>query len=48
MMPALLKEPLQRHLEKVRALHEADIKEGFGRVYLPFALERKYPNAPLE
>lgn len=48
MMPALLKEPLQNHLEKVKALHEADIKAGLGRVYLPFALEKKYPNAAFE
>jgi site-specific recombinase XerD len=29
----------------VRALHERDISEGFGQVYLPFALARKYPKA---
>jgi len=29
-------------------LHEQDLKEGFGRVYLPFALARKYPNAERE
>ncbi len=47
-LPASLKEPLQRHLAKVKALHEQDLKEGFGQVYLPFALERKYPNANRE
>jgi len=45
MLPDSLKEPLKRHFEKVKALHEADLKAGFGRVYLPFALKRKYPNA---
>jgi integron integrase len=40
--------PLQRHLETVRTLHERDIAEGFGSVYLPFALSKKYPNADLE
>jgi integron integrase len=45
MLPESLKEPLQRHLEKVKALHEKDLKAGFGEVYLPFALERKYPKA---
>jgi len=45
MLPASLKKPLQRHLAKVKAIHEADLKAGFGRVYLPFALQRKYPNA---
>ena len=41
----VLKEPLQRHLIRVKTLHEQDLKEGFGQVYLPFALARKYPNA---
>lgn len=43
MLPTSLKTPLQRHLVKVRALHQRDLKEGFGRVYLPYALEKKYP-----
>lgn len=41
-------EPLRTHLAKVRQLHENDIAAGFGRVYLPNALEHKYPNANLE
>ncbi|MGH8500637.1 MAG: tyrosine-type recombinase/integrase, partial [Methylococcales bacterium] len=40
--------PLQRHLESVRNLHEKDLADGFGRVYLPYALERKYPNGSKE
>ncbi len=48
MLPNKLHEPLQRHLERVRLLHEADLQEGFGAVHLPFALARKYPNAPRE
>ena len=40
--------PLQRHLQSVRTIHERDLEEGFGRVYLPYALERKYPKAPGE
>jgi len=32
----------------VRRLHEVDLKAGFGGVYLPYALERKYPNANRE
>ncbi len=40
--------PLQRHLETVRTVHERDLAEGFGSVYLPFALSRKYPNADRE
>lgn len=46
MLPDRLVEPLKQHLQKVRALHEKDLEEGFGAVYLPFALERKYPAAP--
>ena len=40
--------PLQRHLQSVRTIHERDLEEGYGRVYLPYALERKYPKAPEE
>ena len=45
MLPHRLVEPLQIQLASARALHESDLREGFGRVYLPFALARKYPNA---
>jgi integron integrase len=38
--------PLRRHLEHVRSIHEKDLNDGFGEVYLPYALARKYPNAP--
>lgn len=48
MLPDALVEPLKQHLQKVKALHQKDLKEGFGAVYLPFALERKYPAAPRE
>jgi len=48
MLPRILFEPLQRHLEYVKSLHERDLREGFGEVYLPFALDRKYPNAGKE
>jgi len=41
-------EPLMRHLETVRTTHERDLAAGFGEVYLPYALERKYPNANRE
>lgn len=37
--------PLQRHLEGVRMVHTKDLADGFGEVYLPYALERKYPHA---
>jgi integron integrase len=45
MLPDIVIEPLSRHLEKVKKLHEIDLQAGFGKVYLPYALERKYPNA---
>ena len=44
-LPDPLIEPLKRQIEQVRIIHEEDTSEGFGEVYLPFALERKYPNA---
>lgn len=37
-LPGRLVAPLTRHLDYVKALHERDLAEGFGEVYLPFAL----------
>src|SRR5882762_4826172 len=48
MLPVNLAAPLERHLAKVKAQHEQDLEDGFGEVYLPDALERKYPNAARE
>lgn len=48
MLPVNLAQPLGRHLLKVKALHEEDIEAGLGRVYLPHALQRKYPKAERE
>jgi len=47
-LPDSLKAELKAHLERVRLLHEKDLAEGFGRVMLPHALARKYPNADRE
>lgn len=47
-LPRALAGPLVRHLERVKALHERDLSEGFGAASLPFALVRKYPNAERE
>lgn len=47
-LPQSVQEPLQTHLLKVRQLHERDLAEGYGDVYLPNALARKYPNAGRE
>lgn len=41
-------EPLKTHLEKVKKLHEEDLAKGHGEVYLPHALDVKYPNAARE
>lgn len=48
MLPRTLAEPLRREVERARQLHQADLGEGFGAVWLPFALARKYPSAPRE
>ena len=48
MLPRVLVVPLREHLAKVRGLHRKDIADGFGEVYLPDALDRKYPNAGRE
>ncbi len=45
MLPQSLSLPLREHLVRVKALHARDLEAGFGRVYLPYALARKYPNA---
>jgi integron integrase len=47
-LPDALKPSLKEHLERVRLVHQNDVAKGYGRVYLPYALERKYPNASLE
>src|SRR5436189_2744485 len=39
---------LENHLQKVKVLHDQDLAVGHGAVYLPYALERKYPNAARE
>jgi integrase len=47
-LPTAVIAPLSRHLEAVKRQHVADLARGLGRVVLPFALDRKYPNAPTE
>lgn len=48
MLPEQLKEPLKKHLRGVWRTHQADLAEGWGHVWLPEALQRKYPNASAE
>ena len=45
MLPQVIIAPLQNHLRRVQALHQRDLADGYGRVELPDALSRKYPNA---
>ncbi len=47
-LPEKVKKPLKEHLKKVEKIHETDLKVGFGMVYLPYALEKIYPNANKE
>jgi len=47
-LPDSLIAPLQEHLQRVKRLHEQDLARGYGSVYLPYALDRKYPNASRE
>ncbi|HIQ01624.1 MAG TPA: integron integrase, partial [Anaerolineales bacterium] len=39
---------LQEHLRHVKRVHEEDLDRGYGSVYLPYALEHKYPKASRE
>jgi integrase len=39
---------LQNHLSKAKGIHENDLANGYGEVYMPYALARKYPNAARE
>jgi integron integrase len=48
MLPAAVREPLAKHLDVIKRLHQRDLERGLGRVALPNALERKYPNAGKE
>jgi len=47
-LPDSLAEAVQRQLARTKMLHEEDLRRGYGRVYLPYALERKYPNAAMD
>lgn len=47
-LPKSITEQLHSHLERVRELHKKDLEAGYGEVYLPDSLSRKYPNAAKE
>ncbi len=44
-LPQNLREEIIRQVAAVKSLHHKDLEEGFGEVYIPEALARKYPNA---
>jgi len=48
MLPTRLVASLRAQVEYARDLHRADLADGFGAVWLPFALARKYPDAARE
>jgi len=48
LLPSGIQEELRRHIERVQQIHREDLAAGYGRVYLPGALEKKYPNAAAE
>ncbi len=45
MLPESVIPSLKEQLQRVKLIHQRDLQQGFGNVYLPFALERKYRNA---
>lgn len=47
-LPIMVAAAFQAHLIQIRILHERDLQAGHGDVWLPSALERKYPNAARE
>jgi len=48
MLPDSINAPLREHLQQIRALHLKDLAAGFGTVYMPFGLDKKFPNAHKE
>lgn len=48
MLPDSVADPLRHHLDAVKRQHIRDLASGYGSVYLPHALERKYPRAAKE
>jgi len=48
LLPASVREDLQHHVQRVKRLHDEDLQEGHGEVYLPAALARKYGGASKE
>ena len=47
-LPKPIKQELQLHIQRVKELHEQDLQAGFGEVYMPNALAKKFPNGAKE
>jgi len=47
-LPLKLKNELQLHIERVSEIHQQDLSDGYGGVYMPFLYEKKYKNAKYE
>lgn len=47
-LPRMIREELHQHIERVKELHRSDLEQGFGEVYLPNALAKKYRKAAWE
>jgi integron integrase len=48
MLPVRLVAALSEQIERAREFHRVDLSDGFGAVWLPFALDRKFPGAARE
>ena len=48
MLPQNLRDEMQTQIKAVKSLHHKDLEAGFGEIYIPEALARKYPNASRE
>lgn len=48
LLPQSIQDSLQEQIQRAKHLHTNDLKRGYGSVYLPYALERKYPHAHKE
>ena len=48
MLPLALVNPLREHLANVKILHDQDMSAGYGNVYMPYALDKKYPTAAFD
>ena len=47
-LPQKIKERLKVQVNMVEEIHQKDMADGYGTVYMPYAFERKYPNAKFE